>query len=268
MLEVLGMPFMQRALLGALMVAYLANFFGPLVVQRRMAFLGSGLAHAAFGGVALGVLLHLEPLWTALPFTVLVSIGITAIQHNSTLQSDTIIGIFFSAAMALGIVFLYQSDAYSRDAFSYLFGSILAIQPADLWVALAVCVGSLALWPFWGSWAYATFDRNLAVVDRVSVRLHDYVLQACLALTIVVCMKLVGIILFSAFLVLPAATARVFARSFAGMTVMAMILGFATTIVGLLASHPLSLPSGPAIILLQTGIFFLSLAARMLIRRH
>ena len=125
MFDLLTLPFMQRALIAGVLIGFLASYYGVFVVQRGLSFLGSGLAHAAFGGVALGLLLESEPLWIAVPFTIIVAIGITWVKNRTELGSDTTIGIFFSVSMALGIIFLYLRKQYSTEAFTYLFGSIL-----------------------------------------------------------------------------------------------------------------------------------------------
>ena len=261
MLEILSAPFMQRAFIAGLLVAAATSFFSPFVVQRRMAFLGSGLAHAAFGGVALGVFLGLSPLMVALPFTVLSALAIVAVQHRSLLDIDTAIGILFALAMALGIIFLALSPFYSRDAFTYLFGSLLALRTADLWLAAAVAAMTALLVPWWSVWAYASFDRDLARSDRIPVERHDYLLAAALAVIIVASIKVVGIVLVSAFLVLPGAAARPLARRFSTFTAASVVIGITTTGAGLLLSYPLNLPSGPVVILCQCAVFAAAMAA-------
>lgn len=262
MLEPLTLPFMQRALAGGLLVSLLAGYFGPFIVQRRLAFLGSGLAHAAFGGVALGLLLDVQPLWAALPFTVAVALGIVWLRDRAGLASDTTIGVFFSISMALGIVFLSLKKTYSADAFTYLFGSLLAIGSTDLWTAAAVVALAAATIPLWGRWAYASFDPALARADRLPVQRDDYFLVVAIAVVTVVAMKLVGIVLIAAFLVMPAACARVFARTFAGMTLLSLLISCATLVIGLFASYYADLPSGPAIILTQASLLTIGLVAR------
>jgi len=262
MLEPLTLPFMQRALVGGLMVSLLAGYFGPFIVQRRLAFLGSGLAHAAFGGVALGLLLNTQPLWAALPFTVAVALGIVWLRDRAGLASDTTIGVFFSISMALGIVFLSLKKSYSADAFTYLFGSLLAIDRGDLWLAGGILALSAATIPLWGRWAYATFDPALARADRLPIRRDDYLLTVAIAVVTVVAIKLVGIVLIAAFLVMPAACARVFARTFAGMSALSVIISSATLVIGLYVSYFASLPSGPAVILTQAVLLGIGLAAR------
>ncbi|MCF6291132.1 MAG: metal ABC transporter permease [Desulfobacterales bacterium] len=260
MLEVLELPFMQRALLAGVMIGFLASYYGVFVVQRGLGFLGNGLAHAAFGGVALGLLLGMEPLWIAAPFTVAIAIAITWVQQRTSLASDTVIGVFFAASMAMGIVFLSLKRDYSVDAFSYLFGSILAVTGTDLWVSGLVVFFSLLCQPLWGRWAYATFDRDLARTDRVPVVLDEYLLAVLIAVTVVVAVKVVGIVLISAFLVVPAAAARLLSQRFAAMTVLSVCIGVTSVLGGLGCSYWLDLPSGATIVLLQTVIFLVSLA--------
>jgi zinc transport system permease protein len=255
MLEALDYPFMQRAIGAGLMVAFLASYYGVFVVQRGLSFLGNGLAHAAFGGVALGLLLNREPLAVAVPFTVLVSFAITWVRQRTTLASDTVIGIFFAISMASGIIFLSLKQDYTTDAFSYLFGSILAITGTDLWVTGFVVLLALAAQPLWGRWAYATFDRELAMADRVPVILDEYLLSMLMSVTIVVSVKVVGIVLISAFLVIPAAAARLLARRFATMTWLSILFGLTSTVAGLWGSYWLDVPSGATIVLVQAAVF-------------
>ncbi|MCH8204697.1 MAG: metal ABC transporter permease [Candidatus Hydrogenedentes bacterium] len=262
MLEPLTLPFMQRALLGGLMVGFLASYYGPFIVQRRLAFLGSGLAHAAFGGVALGILLNQEPLWVAAPFTVFVALAIVWVRERSRLASDTTIGVFFAVSMAFGIIFLSRTEGYAGDAFTYLFGSLLAVTTADLWTTAAVVVLTLFTIPLWRYWAYASFDRSLARADHLPVTRHDYVLAVAIAVVVVVSIKVAGIVMIAAFLVMPAAAARVLTRTFAAMSVVSIAIGMSTVVVGLYASYYADLPSGPAIILTQAAVLAVAVAFR------
>lgn len=261
MLDVFDMAFMRRALLAGTLVGGLASYYGVFVVQRRLSFLGAGLAHAAFGGVALGLLLQTEPLWVAVPFTVVVALGINWVQDRGTLAGDTAIGIFFAVAVALGIVFLSLQQHYTVDAFAYLFGSILGVTSADLWLAGGLVVVALGTIPWWGRWAYATFDRELARADGVPVRRDDYLLSVLLAVTVVAAVKVVGVLLVAAFLVIPAATARLRSRTFLNMTLGAMIVGVTSAWAGLMGAYWLDIPSGPAIILVQAVAFVAAFAA-------
>jgi len=260
--ELLTYPFMQRALIAGLLVGFLASYYGVFIVQRGLSFLGSGLAHAAFGGVALGLLLDAQPLWIALPFTVIVALGITWVRERTELGGDTATGIFFAVSVALGVLFLALEQEYTENAFALLFGSILAVETIDLWLSGAVALLPIATIPFWSRWAYATFDRELALADRLRVQRDDYLLAVLVAVTVVVAVKVVGIMLIAAFLVIPAAAARMMARTFAGMTVLSILIGVTSTVVGLTLSYHLDVPSGATIILVQAAFFIGALLFR------
>jgi zinc transport system permease protein len=262
MTEAFDLPFMQRALAAGLMVAVLAGYFGAFVVQRGLSFLGNGLAHAAFGGVALGLLVGWQPLVTAVPFTVGVALAITWVRGRTQLGPDTSVGIFFALSMALGIVFLSMRNDYATEAFAYLFGSILAVQTLDLWITGAVLLAAVLTLPIWGRLAYATFDREMARADCVPVERDDYVLSVFIAVTVVVAVKVLGIVLVTAFLVIPAAAARLVSHTFRMMTVFAILIGVFATVAGLLVSYELDVPSGATIILVLAAIFFLAMIFR------
>jgi len=258
MFDFFALPFMQRALIAGILAGFLGSYYGVFIVQRKMSFLGSGLAHAAFGGVALGLLLETEPLFTALPFTVLASLLITYIKENTKLSIDTSIGILFAVSVALGIIFISLNSRYTADAFSYLFGSILTVTVNDLYLTGGLALLTvITIFKCWSSWSYATFDQELARTDRHNVSRYNYLLSILISLTIVIAIKLVGIILIAAFLVIPAAASRLVSKSYSGMTVIAVIIGVLSTIIGLPLSFWLDLPSGATIILTQSLIFLL-----------
>ncbi len=257
MIEPFQYEFMRNALIAGIVLSGFAACLGPFIVQRKMAFMGSGLAHAAFGGVALGLLIDFSPIITALFFTQLVAFLIVWLEHRSKLSSDTIIGVLFSTAMALGIIFLSMREEYGADAFSYLFGSVLTITFNDMplqffLLLMAGIVGS----GYWHRWAYATFDRKSAEVELgKKVRSDDYALAFFIAFVTVFAIELIGVLLVSAFLVLPAAAARLVSRSFAQMTLLTFIISAISVVVGLISSYHLDAPSGPCIVLAQAGLF-------------
>lgn len=257
MLEALSYPFMQRALIAGLLIGAVTSYYGVFIVQRRLSFLGNGLAHAAFGGVALAIMLNQEPLWIAVPFTILVAIAIQWVQDRTALAADTSIGILFSVAMALGIVFLSRTDRYATDAMSYLFGSILTVNATDVTFCVGILALSAATVPLWGRWAYATMDPELARADGLRTSRDNYLLTICLAVTIVVAMKVVGIVLIAAFAVIPSAAARLLAVRFITMTLLSVFIGTVSVVLGLAISVAMNLPSGASIILLQAAFFFL-----------
>lgn len=264
LIDLFSLPFMQRALAAGLLVGALASYYGVFIVQRRLSFMGNGLAHAAFGGVALGLLIDASPLWVALPFTIVSALGITWIREKTELGGDTAVGIIFAVTMALGIVFLSLRRNFSVEAHTFLFGSILAVQSRDLWLAGGAALLTLLCLPLWRRWAYATFDRELAMTDRMPVVRDDYLLSALIALTVVASVKMVGVVLIAAFLVIPAATARLLARTFFQMTVISIAIGAISAAGGLVASYYFDLPSGAVMVLAQAALFLSAIAVRRL----
>jgi zinc transport system permease protein len=230
-----------------------------------MSFLGDGLAHVTFGGIALGLLLQFEPFFVALPFTLLVAIALTYLKERTTLEIDTTIGIFFAISVALGILFITLNKRYISDAFSYLFGSILLVSDKDLLISYFFGLATILLAIiFWKRWTYATFDYELAMVDRINVRFDDYLLSVLIALSIVISVKLVGIFLVASFLVIPPAAAKLLSKTFAQMTILSIILGIISSILGIIISILWDLPTGSTIILLQSIIFLFAFAVKQL----
>ena len=260
LVEVFQYPFMQRALFAGLLVAVSAALLGVFIVQRGLSFLGDGLAHASFGGVALGLLIGVsQPLWVALPFVLGTSLGIAWVRERTQLSSDTAIGIFFAVSVALGVLFISLQEGYTVDAWNLLFGSILGISQGDLWVVAGVTLLSVALFvPLWGRLAYATFDAELAQTDGVKVRGLEYLLFALAAVIIVVSVKVVGVILIASYLVIPAAAARLLSRSLFLMTILSIVIGLLSTALGLVFSYFLDVPSGSTIILTQAAVFIVA----------
>ncbi len=274
LLDLFSYAFMQRALLGGLAVAVMAGLVGTFVVQRGLSFLGDGLAHASFGGLALGALIGAfsagtdllqQPLLIAVPFTVAVALGIAFVRDRTGLASDSVIGVFFAVAAALAVLFIsiIPAERSTVNVESLLFGSILAVGRTDLTVILvtaAVTVATMLL--LWPRLAYATFDSELARTDGVKTRQLEYVLFVVSALVVVVSAQMVGVILLAAYLVIPAAAARLVARSLITMTLLAIAAGVVSTLGGLVLSWAFNVPSGSVIILSQAVLFVLAAVFR------
>lgn len=258
-MELMQYAFMQRALLAGALLAVAGGYLGVFVVQRRLAFLTDGLAHAAFGGVAAGLLFGAPPLLFALPATLAVSMGVVSLGRKARLANDTAIGVFFATSVALGIVLLSRKQGSTGDAMAYLFGSIVLIGWAELQLAIVLFLAVLCLVPFWGRWALEGCDPELARTDGLRPERTDYVLAATLSLLVVSAVKLVGAVLAMAFLILPASTARLWSRTLWSQTIASAVLAVASVGLGLWASYGFDLPSGPAIVLAQAALFFASL---------
>ncbi len=265
-LEPFMQGFMVRAMIAGVIVGGLCAMIGVFVVQRGLSFLGDGLAHAAFGGIALGLLIGVSVdhvTWVALPFTVLVALGIGYVLKRGKLRGDVATGVFFSVSFALGVLFLglRSSSAQPVNVESVLFGSILAISPADLIVVGSVAAfTSILLAVTWSRLAYATFDRELAALSGIPVDLLDYMLLALTAIVIVVAVKTVGIALVSSFVVIPAATARMLGHTVSRVGLYALLIGMGGAAVGLVLSYHLNVASGATIILTLGAGFGIALA--------
>lgn len=256
-LELFSLTFMQRALVVAILIGATTALIGSYVVLRGLAFIGASIAHASFGGVVLGLLLGLNPLATAVVFCVGTGLGISVVSESRRIREDTVIGIAFAATMALGIFLLGFLRDYVVDIFGFLFGDILAVTASDLWITLALALGILGvILLLYKEFMLITFDWEAARAQGFPVRVLHALFMVLVALTVVISLKVVGIILVSALLVIPAATAQQLAHDLKGMQLLAVLFSLIATIGGLLLSYLLDTPSGATIVLLATVIFF------------
>ncbi len=263
MMDFLQYAFMQRALIGGVMVGLLTAIIGVYIVLKGMSFVGAGIAHASFGGVALGFLLGIDPLWAAVVFCLAVAWGIGTVTRRGGIKEDTAVGIFFASTMAFGVLLVGLIHGYNIDLFSYLFGSILAITAEDLKMVLGV--GFLVLLTvalLYKEFLFITFDPETARVSGLPEPALYYLLLTLIALTVVVSIKVVGIVLVSALLVTPAASAYQLSRSFGKMMALSAFLGVLSVIVGLILSYYLNTASGATVVLTATAIFSLTLLWR------
>ncbi len=266
--EPFAQDFMVRAMIAGMLVGGLCAMIGVFVVQRGLSFIGDGLAHAAFGGIALGLLLGVtteRSTWVALPFTVAVSLGIGYVLRRGNMRGDVATGVFFAVSFALGVLFLglRKSSARPVNVETVLFGSILAISPHDLeMVSIVAAITVTLLLATWSRLAYATFDAELAALSGVRVAALDYMLLALTAVVIVVAVKTVGIALVSSFVVIPAATARMLGKTLARVAIIAVFIGVGGSCLGLILSYHLNVASGATIILTLGSLFGIALLTR------
>jgi zinc transport system permease protein len=254
--ELLSYDFMIRALVGGVMVSLVCALLSFFVVLRRLSFIGVGISHSAFGGLALGVALGINPSLSAALFAMAVAWGIGVTSRRGKLHEDTTIGIFFSAAMAFGVALLSLSDEYRTDLFSLLFGNILAITAEDLWL-LAICGGAVVIFLllYFKELLTVCFDEEVAVVGGIPATFLYYGLLAAMSLTVVVAIKVVGIVLVEALLVIPAATGHQLARGWRGMLAWALASSLLAMVGGLLLSYSYDLASGATIVLCAALLF-------------
>jgi zinc transport system permease protein len=263
MTDILLHPFMLRALaVGALLAALLASL-GIFVTLRRMAFFSDGIAHASLAGIAIAVLAGLAPLPVAIAWAAVIALIIWKLERDTRLPSDTIIGIFFTASMALGVVLMSFTQGYQPELVSYLFGSILAIRDADV-VVTSLIAAVIMAWIIasFRQLTYLSLAHESAVVSGIRADLQTATLYVALAVSTVLGVKVLGIVLVSALLVLPAAASRMLTSTFKEFFVGAIMLSELMMLAGLATSFALDLPSGATVILVGTAVFGLAALLR------
>ncbi len=262
--------FWRRAVAGGLIIATVCSLLSVYVVLKRMAFVGQGISHSAFGGFALGVLLfgggagaQTRVYLTALLFCVAVALMIGAVTRHSRISEDSAIGVFFVVSMALGVIFFRMARGFNQDVYSFLFGSVLALTPGEL-VVMAVLAGAVVavLLLLQKELLYYTFDEGMAGISGIPVAVLHYLLLTLLSLTIVISVRMVGIILVSAFLILPGAIAQLLTLRFRRMVVVSVVTGIVTTLAGIAVSWATDLPTGATVVVIQFILFMALFAVR------
>ncbi|MDK2863331.1 MAG: zinc transport system permease protein [Methanomicrobiaceae archaeon] len=263
MLEVLGFEFFRNALLAGVLASIACGIIGTYVVVRRMVSVSGGISHAAFGGVGLGYYLGIDPLLGATVFTVATALGMGALEIRARQQMDTIIGAVWAAGMALGILFVYLTPGFAPDLFSYLFGNILLVPRGDILlmaVLVVIIVAIVSL--FYLEFQAVTFDPDYARVMNLPVERLSLLLLVLVALTVVMLIRIVGIILVIALLTIPAAISRLYTGRVWSMMLLATGLGALFTLIGIGLSYVLNVPSGATIILVSTAAYAAALGIR------
>lgn len=248
--------FMVRALFAAIMVGLVCSILGTYVVLRGMAFLGDALAHTILPGVVVAFLLGWPLAVGALIMGVLTALGIGALSGQGMLKEDTAIGIIFAASFALGVALLSGVGNYTVDLAHFLFGNLLGVSQADLWLILglgAAVLVTVAL--FYKEFMVISFDMTLAQTLRLPTTFLRYLLLILISITIVVALQVVGIALILAILVTPAAAASLLTRRLPTMMAVSAVIGVLSGVSGLYASYYLNIASGPAVVLAATAIF-------------
>jgi zinc transport system permease protein len=261
-LALLQLPFMQRAIVGGVLIGLLCGLLGSFVTLRQLSFFSHAVGHAALVGIAMGVLLQLEPTWMLLPFTLVFGVVVLYLIDQTDLWSDSILNIVLSGALAIGVILTSFIQGYRGNLMGVLFGDILAVNHVDLVLSFVLLLVSCAiLLTTLRQQILLTLNQAVAKVQGIAVQFHRYLFVILLSLTVAVSIKAVGILLVNAFLVIPAATAKLLSHRFQPFLWMSMILGAISSIAGLLASAALNFPSGPTIILGQFVLFLLVVGA-------
>lgn len=250
-------------LLAGLLLASVAGPLGSFVVWKRMAFFGDTLAHGALLGITFGVLTDINLTLALILGSLLLALVLLPLEQRSRLASDTLLGIVSHSTLAIGLVTLSLAQGVRVDLMGYLFGDLLAVAEADVsWIAIAaVLTGGLLFWQ-WRALLAVTISPELASIDGHPVKRLNLLLILLLALIVALAMKVVGILLVSALLIIPPAAARSVARSPAQMALTASLVGMASVMLGLWASFSWDTPAGPSVVVSATLLFALSLVVQ------
>lgn len=254
---------MRAGLIAAIISGICCSLIGVFVVLRGMSYVGSGIAHGCLAGVALAFLMGWNPLATSALVALIMVAIIEFLSRRTTLKLDSAIGVTFSLAMALAVLFIGLLQRYTPDIMGYLFGNLLGVTVTDLWIMGGV--GSLVIIVvllFFKEFQFSTFDPEMAAVSGIPAGLVSLTLSILMGLTIVVSLQAVGELLVLALIVLPASIAQQLVKSLTKMTLLSMGIGVGSAVAGLIISFYLNIPSGSAIVLILGLLFFVSLAFR------
>lgn len=267
-MDLLQYSFFQHALLGSLLTAIACGIVGTYIVSRRLVFISGGITHASFGGLGLGFFLGLNPILMAMAFSVLSAFGVEWVSKTQNIREDSAIAGIWSLGMALGVIFIFLTPGYAPNLSAYLFGNILTISTGDiLWIAGLAFVLVVIFSLFLRSIVYVAFDRDFAVTQHLPVKAIEYMMMFFIAVTIVLSIRLVGIMLLMSLLTLPQITVNLFTSDFKKIIWGSVVVGFLGCVAGLVLSYFLNVPSGAFIILVLVVFFLAVKAIKALCRR-
>lgn len=264
-LEALSYNFIQRALVGGILISVTCSFLGVFLVLRNYSLIGDGLAHINFATIAIALLLGFSPLMFSIPLTIGASFIIYKLNSSKKLEGDTAIALVSSFAVALGVIISSLAGGFNVDLFSYLFGSILLITRAELYISAIVCVtliGTMLL--YYNDLLSVTYDEEFSKVMGINTKFLNNLILIITAIAISIGIRLVGTMLISSLIVFPSATSMHIARSFKGMIIYSFIISVVSIVTGILVSYVLDVPSGATIVIVNSLLF----AGSFLLKRN
>ena len=267
-LDLLALPALQRALLAGLLTGALGGVLGSFAVLRQLAFFSDALGHAALLGLTGGILLGVDPTLVLLPFAVLFAVGVHHLTRGSRLPTDALLNILYSSSLALAVLVLSRIRSYRGGIEQLLFGDILGVSWLDLGLILVLALAVLSyLLLTCRSQILLSLDEGLALSRGIAAERHRLTLLVVLAVVVAISIKAMGVLLISAFLVIPACSSRLVSRHFSHYVLLASLLGAGTAVMGLLVSGAFDLPSGPAVVVTQLLAFLVAVALAAMNRR-
>ncbi|MBI4824787.1 MAG: metal ABC transporter permease [Nitrospirae bacterium] len=263
--EFLSYGFAQRALLAGSFIAVLCSVLGVFLVLKRLSLIGDGLGHVTFGAVALSLLLKAHPLYVSIPLVMLSSLGILRLTKRARIHGDAAVGVVSSLGIAIGILLASTAEGFNIDLFGYLFGNILSISRQEVIISMVLSVAVLfTVLFFYYDLFSITFDEDSAKASGVKTDRINTILILLTALTVVLAMRVVGIMLVSALLILPAVTSMQIARGFKATMAVAVVSSLLSVIGGIFISFEFDLPTGATIVIMNFLLLISALAYRRL----
>lgn len=255
--------FLQNAFLAALFASVVCGIVGTIIVEKKLVSFSGGIAHVSFGGIGLGYFLGIEPIFGGIGFAVLAALGVAQIRKRSNTNEDTLISMLWAAGMALGILFIALTPGYPPEMTSYLFGDILTVNSVYLKVIMILgLVTLLIVFSLYNYWKIYLFDEEYARIMGIRTGGLEFVLFLMVSVSIVILIKVVGIILSIAMLTAPPAIVKLFTNRLSRVMIGASLLGVLFNMAGLALSYRMNIPSGATIILLAVSSYLLAFAGK------
>jgi len=269
LISLFSYQFFQNSFLAAIFAAISCGIIGTYIVSRRIVFLSGGITHASFGGIGIGYFLGINPMIGAAVFAIFSALGIQFFTNNGKIRQDSSIAIWWSLGMAIGIIFIYITPGYAPDLMSYLFGNILAVTGTEISLMFSLCVFIILCFIFfYRIILYIAFNEEYAKTSGLPVSFINYLMMVLIALTVVLNIRVVGIILILSLLTLPQATANILTNDFKSMIFLSVLFALVGSLSGLMMSYYANIPSGASIIFILVVIFGIIKLYSGLLRRY
>ncbi len=261
--------FFQNALIGSLLASILCGFIGTYIVTRRLVFISGGITHASFGGIGIGVILGISPIWSAMFFSIMSAFGVQWISRKGGIREDSAIALFWTLGMSIGIICCFLTPGFMPDLSSFLFGNILTIESCDLiLLGILAAVVTLLFTFFLRPIQSIAFDRTFARSQHLPVTFIEYLMMALIAMTIVSTLRMVGIVLAISLLTIPQMTANLYTYSYKKMILLSIIIGWIDCLMGLGISYQLNVPSGASIIFVSIIMYIMMKIERLIHQKY
>jgi len=257
--ELFEYQFIVNSLLAGIFASISCGIIGTYIVTRRMVFLSGGITHASFGGIGMGYFFGFNPVIAAAVFAVFSALGIEFLSKKTDVREDSVIGILWSLGMAIGIIFIFITPGYAPNLMTYLFGSILTVSSLDIILMFILSVIIILLFTFfYRTILFVAYDQEFAQTHNLPVNFINNLLISLVALTIVLNIKVVGIILVISLLTIPQSIANLFTNEFKNIIILSIVIGLFGALMGLLISYQVNIPSGASIIFSLVMFFIIA----------